>query len=429
MTNRTIAPEILNAVDFDLTLKPCDKYTLDNGVEVYPIHAGEEDVIQIEWVFAAGNSFENQNIVAAATNHLIKNGTSKKNAFDINEHFEFYGSYLNRGCHNETSSISLHSLGKHLPALLPVVSELLTDSIFPEEELAIFKQNSKQRLSVNLCKCDFVANREIDVLLYGKNHPYGKYSSMDEYDALERQTLVDFYEKYYKNGQCIIFIAGKLPADIFQQLNEQFGHLALTAFKPTAKTEQVPHVAAIENRQLQIINDPSGVQAAIRIAQNFPNRHHPDFHKVQVLNNIFGGFFGSRLMANIREDKGYTYGIHSYLQSHIEQSAWVISTEAGRDVCEATIKEVYIEMEELRNELVDDEELLLVKNYMIGGILGNLDGPFQIIGRWKNYILNGTDDSYFYNAIKIIKNIDAVELQALATKYLQPALFYELVVI
>src|ERR1700712_584906 len=197
MINRTIAPEILNAVDFDLTLKPCDKYTLDNGVEVYPIHAGEEDVIQIEWVFAAGNSFEDQNIVAAAANHLIKNGTSTKTAFDINEHFEFYGSYLNRTCQSETSSISLHTLSKNLPVLLPVVSELLTDSTFPETELAVFKQNSKQRLSVSLRKCDFVAGREIDVLLYGKNHPYAKYSSMEEYDALERQALVDFYDKYY----------------------------------------------------------------------------------------------------------------------------------------------------------------------------------------------------------------------------------------
>ncbi len=428
MINRTIAPPILNAVDFDLTLPPCNKYTLDNGVEVYPIHAGEEDVIQIEWVFAAGNSFETQNIVAAAVNHLLKNGTSKKSAFEINEHFEFYGSYLNRSCHNETSSLSLHSLSKHLPALLPVIAELITDSIFPENELAVFKQNSKQRLSVNLRKCDFVAGREIDVLLYGKDHPYGKYSSMEDYDALERQTLLDFYEKNYKNGQCVIFVAGKLPADIFQLLDELFGHLPLNAFKPTANKTLIEH-PPIANRQLQIINDPNGVQGAIRIAQNFPNRYHPDFHKVQVLNNIFGGFFGSRLMANIREDKGYTYGIHSYLQSHIEQSAWVISTEAGRDVCEATIKEVYFEMEEIRNELVDEEELLLVKNYMIGGILADLDGPFQIIGRWKNYILNGTDESYFYDAVRTIKTIDAVELQELANKYLHPEKFYELVVI
>ena len=179
----------------------------------------------------------------------------------------------------------------------------------------------------------------------------------------------------------------------------------------------------------RITNDPNGVQGAIRIARHFPNRHHPDFLKVQVLNSLFGGFFGSRLMANIREDKGYTYGIHSYIQNHIQQTAWMVSTEAGRDVCEPAIKEVYHEMKALREELVDEEELLLVRNYMMGSILGDLDGPFQVIARWKNIILNELDESYFYNSINTIKTITAEELKQLAEKYLQPEQFYELVVV
>ena len=144
---------------------------------------------------------------------------------------------------------------------------------------------------------------------------------------------------------------------------------------------------------------------------------------------LFGGFFGSRLMSNIREDKGYTYGIHSFLQSHVHDSAWVISTEAGRDVCEATITEVYKEMKDLREELVEEDELLLVRNYMMGGILGDLDGPFQIIARWKNYVLNNLTEKYFYDSINTIKTISAEELQDLAQKYLQADDFYELVVV
>ncbi|MEJ7683980.1 MAG: insulinase family protein [Segetibacter sp.] len=171
------------------------------------------------------------------------------------------------------------------------------------------------------------------------------------------------------------------------------------------------------------------MQGAIRIARPFPNRHHPDFMKAQVLNNLFGGFFGSRLMSNLREDKGYTYGIHSYFQNHIQDSPWMISTEAGRDVCEASIREVYKEMEILKNKTADEEELLLVRNYMIGSILGDLDGPFQIINRWKNYILNGLDESYFYNSINTIKTVTAEEIQQLAQKYLVPEEFYELVVV
>ncbi|MCY7291959.1 MAG: insulinase family protein, partial [Ferruginibacter sp.] len=172
-----------------------------------------------------------------------------------------------------------------------------------------------------------------------------------------------------------------------------------------------------------------GVQGAIRIARPFLNRHHPDFMKVSVLNTVFGGFFGSRLMSNIREDKGYTYGIHSYVQNHIHNSAWMISTEAGKDVCEATIEEIYKEMKLLREDLVDEEELMLVRNYLIGTILGDLDGPFQIMGRWKNLILNNLDGDYFYRSIETIKTISAEDLRDLAKKYLNPEDFYELVVI
>lgn len=171
------------------------------------------------------------------------------------------------------------------------------------------------------------------------------------------------------------------------------------------------------------------MQGSVRLARPFPNRHHPDFIKVMVLNSLFGGFFGSRLMENIREDKGYTYGIHSYLQNHVQHSAWMVSTEAGRDVAEAAITEVYKEMKILREELVDDEELLLVRNYMMGSILGDLDGPFQIMARWKNIILNGLDENYFYTSINTIKTISAKELQQLAQQYLNHEDFYDLVVV
>lgn len=426
MLNRKSAPEIVDAVNMKLQLKPYDHFTLDNGVPVYSIDAGAQEVLLIEWVFYAGNWYEEKNIVAATTNFMLKNGTAKRKAFAINEHFEFHGAYLNRSCYNETATITLHCLAKKLPELLPVVAELLTECIFPEEELAIYKQNQKQRLEVNLKKCDFIANRLIDEYIYGFHHPYGKYTSTLDYEQLQRDELIEFYKRFYTEGKCLVFVAGKPPADIAEQLNKNFGHLSLNG---KAMPEITYHIAAAETKKYNVVNDADGVQGAIRIGRPFFNRHHPDFQKVQVLNNIFGGFFGSRLMSNIREDKGYTYGIHSYLQNHIHNSAWMISTEAGRDVCEATMEEVYKEMNILCNELVDDEELDLVRNYMIGSLLGDLDGPFQIIARWKNYILNGITDEYFYSSIKTVQSITPEEIQTLAKKYLVPEEFYELLVV
>lgn len=426
MTNRTQAPQILDAVELDLQLKPIQQFKLDNQVPVYAFDGGTQDVLVVEFVFYAGNWYEEKNIVAGTTNFMLKNGTKSKSAFAINDHFEFHGAFLNRNCYNETATVTLHTLSKHLPKLLPVVAELFTDSIFPEKELAIYKKNQKQRLEVNLKKCDFVANRLIDEYVYGLHHPYGKYTSTVDYDALQREELVKFYQEYYTHGNCMIFVAGKLPADILEQLNSNFGQLPFNVQKNTAKSYNI--APATEKKQF-IVNDENGVQGAIRLARPFPNRHHPDFAKVQVLNNIFGGFFGSRLMSNIREDKGYTYGIHSYVQNHIHDTAWMISTEAGRTVCEATIEETYKEMAILRNELVDEEELNLVRNFMMGSILGDLDGPFQIINRWKNYVLNNLNEEYFYNSIQTIKTITAEEIQALANKYLNPEDFYELTVV
>ena len=424
--NRKIAPIIKDAVEFNLQLKPCQKFTLDNGVPVYSIDAGAQEVIQVELVFYAGNWFEQQKSVAAATNYLLKNGTSTKSAFEINEVFEYYGAYCNRSCFNETAVISLSSLSKQLPAILPVVREMITDAAFSEAELDIYKQNSKQRIKVNLQKCDFVATRLIDAYVFGEAHPYGKYTNPEDLDALNSQLLKDFFNQYYLNGQCAIFVSGKLPADIETQLNKNFGDLSLKSFSNNLST--IIQSPAAE-KKYRIQNDADGVQGAIRIARPFPNRHDPDFMKVSVLNTVFGGFFGSRLMSNIREDKGYTYGIHSYVQNHIHNSAWMISTEAGKDVCEATIEEIYKEMKLLRDDLVDEEELMLVRNYLIGTLLGDLDGPFQIMGRWKNLILNGLTGDYFYRSIETIKTISAEELRELAKKYLNPEEFYEIVVI
>ena len=422
--NRKDPPYIKDAVEFNLQLKPYEKFVLDNGVEVYAINGGAEDVVQIEWVFYAGNWFEQKNLVAASTNFLLKNGTSAKNAFQLNEHFEYYGSHLNRHCYNETATVSLHSLSKHLEVLLPVIKELISDSVFPEEEISTYKQNMKQRLNVNLKKCDFVAHRLIDKYVYGEDHPYGRFTRFEDFDSITREELIKFYQQYYLNGKMIIFVAGKLPGNIFALLNKNFGDLKNQAVTPSDIAIQ-----PADEKKYRVMNDPNGVQGAIRLGTPFPNRRHPDFLKAQVLNVLFGGFFGSRLMTNIREDKGYTYGIHSYVQNHIHQTAWIISTEAGRDVCEPAIVEVYKEMDLLRNEAVDDEDLLLVRNYMMGSLLADLDGPFQIINRWKNIILNGLDESYFYKSIDTIKTVSSMELQELANKYLVPENFYELVVV
>ena len=426
MLNRKTVPEIIDAVKFQLSLPPHQKISLKNGVEVYLVDMGTVDTLMMNIVFYAGNCYESQNLVAPATNFMLKNGTRTMNAYQINDFFEYYGAYLNRSAGHETAELSLHCMKKNFAELLPVISQLIVDSIFPEEELEIYKKNMQQRLQVNLRKNDFIAGRLIDTYLFGADHPYGRYSSIEDYSALNIGVVKEFYEQYYLGGRCVIFIAGPLPGNIQNLVESHLGSLPLSGSARPDKSDQA--ILPVKEKKYRVTNDPDSVQGAIRIARNFPNRHHADFQKMQVLNNIFGGFFGSRLMANIREDKGYTYGIHSYLTNLIQESALMISTEAGKDVTEDTIQEVYFEMKRLRDEPVEEEELKTTKNFMIGTLLGDLDGPFQVAGRWKSLILNDLSEDYFYNGIETIKSIQPAALQELANKYLNPVDFYELAV-
>lgn len=422
--DRTQSPRMVDAVDFQLQLPKVESFTLRNGVPVYAFNGGAEEVMSVEWVFWAGNSYESANLEAATANFLLRNGTSDRTAFQINEFFEYHGAFLQRSCYNETATISLHGLSKHLDVLLPVVRELIVDSVMPADELSTYVQNMKQRLSVSLKKCDFVAGRLIDTYLFGEDHPYGRYTKAEDFDRLSRERLCDFYDRYYRNGEFMLFVAGKLPANFQEKLEQYFGDL------PNTKVDRPVHpFHPAAQKKYRVQNDPNGVQGAVRLLRAFPDRSHPDFQPSMILNTVFGGFFGSRLMSNIREDKGYTYGIHSYLLNLMQGSGWMITTEAGNAVCEATIQEVYKEMRILREELIDEEELSLVKNYLMGSLLGDLDGPFQIIGRWKNLILNGCTEAYFYNTIQTIKSVTPEQLRELAQRYLREEDFYELVVI
>jgi predicted Zn-dependent peptidase len=423
--DRRISPPMVDATELHIELPLYEKHVLSNGVEVFLFNMGTQETMMVNWVFDAGNWYEQRNLVASAANHLLKNGTRNKNAFAINEHFEFYGSYLNRNCYNETAEISLHCLSKHVKELLPVVAEIVNESVFPEEELDIYKKNMQQRLKVNLQKNEFIATRMIEAYLFGEEHPYGRYSKEEDYASLQQQEMKDFFERYYQNGRLVIFAAGVLPKDLVQQLESSFGKLNLKKHELPQNSHSF-HPAT--EKKFRIQNSTEGVQGSIRLARYFPNRKHPDFPLMQVLNNVLGGFFGSRLMNNIREDKGYTYGIHSYLMNHIQTSALLISTEAGKDVCEPTLTEVFKEMDRLCNEPISEEELMLTKNYLVGSILSELDGPFQVAARWKNYILNGVDQEYFYNSIRTIREVRPKELQQLAQKYLDKGEFFELVV-
>ncbi len=427
LTDRTTPPVIHDAVDFDFNLPAINNVQLTNGIPLHWLNAGVQDVVQIDWIFPAGIWYEHKASVAQATAGLLKSGTESRTAAAISEALEFYGAQLKVSAGSDYATLSLYALTRHLPALLPVVADILSGAHFPEKEVEIYKRNAVQKLLVSLRQCEFVANQKIDAYLYGEQHPYGRYSRREGIEALTREDLLSHFNAYYNLANVRMFMAGNVSEKEVKLLDNIFG--SVTNVKASGNERKEFPLQSAQERIYRINNDPNGVQGAIRIGRLFPNRHHPDYTPMVVLNALFGGYFGSRLMSNIREDKGYTYGIYSSLAPELNGGSLTIHTEVGTGVLEAAVKEIYHEMEQLCANPVDDEELLLVKNYLLGGLLGDLDGPFSIMRRWRSLILNGFDATQFYNNVRIYKAITPAELQLLAQKYLQPTDFYELAVI
>lgn len=429
MLNRSLAPAIHDAISFDFELKPCQFTRCLNQIPVYWLQAGTQEVVEVSWVFKAGIWQEPQTAVAQATASLLKNGTAHKSAFRLNEAIEYYGASLKATANNDFATVTLHALSKHLPMLLPVVKEIIAEAIFPEEEVTIYKQNALQRLAVNLRQCDFVANRHIDAYVFGRQHPYGKFTEQQDVEALNSAVLNDFHKRFYSSANCTIFLSGNFDEANLELIKDNFGKEQWN--NSTAAAAHIPVFTKMPNETLKhrIENDPNGVQGAVRISRPFLQRTDPQFAEALVMNTVFGGYFGSRLMANIREEKGFTYGIYSSLISYQQEGMMMIATEAGKDVCEQTVEEVYKEMKLMQEQMVDAEELLLVKNYLLGGILGDLDGPFSIMQRWKNLILNEQTIEDFHRNINVYKTITAERIQELAQQYLNPDAFYELIVV
>lgn len=424
--DRKTSPTIYSPQEFNYILPPISSEQLDNGIPFYSLTDSVEPVLQLSMVFDAGLWYETKNAISQATAALLKSGTSNLSSFQINDTFEQYGASVKISTDADWSVLTVSCLTKHLSKILPLVYELLTDTQFPQSEIDIYVQNSKQKLSVQLLKSEFIANRKIDEYIFGFEHPYGKYLFATDYDAIRQEDLMAYLHKAYSSLNCKMFLAGMFTPSDKLLINQIFGSSpwnsqeiqAIPVYPLTPETE----------KKHRIVHDEKSVQGSIRLAAPFPPKSHPDFVPMIMLNTLFGGYFGSRLMSNIREEKGYTYGIHSMLLNQKNESGFMITTEAGKDVCELAVEEIYKEMELLKTELVDMEELNLVKNYLLGSILGGLDGSFHIIQRWKGLILNGFTEERFYNNIKLYKSITPTEIQALAQKYFDKSSFYELIV-
>ncbi|MBL7948651.1 MAG: insulinase family protein [Bacteroidia bacterium] len=421
--DRTLAPDFRPITKLDV--QKAGQVKLTNGIPVYTINAGFQDLVRIEWLFRLRSFDPQRPLLQNAANRLLQEGTSKKSAQEIADQIDYFGAFLETEEGPDTVSIVLYTLNKHLPKMLPIVRELFADAVYPEHELGIYKQNQVQRLTVENEKVQTLARRRFLQLLFGQAHPYGFYVSAEHYLQLDREELEAYRRRHYTNDNCTIFVAGKLPADLEKLLDQHFGD---SDWKTSESMSESRGVTMLDPTQKHYQEKPGAIQSAIRIGKPLFRRSDPEYPAMSVLNTVLGGYFGSRLMSNIREDKGYTYGIGSALVSMKEAGYFFISTEVGADVTEAALKEIYFEIDRLCNDPVPESELAMVRNFLLGNFLKGIDGPFALLDRSKTLVVNGLDYDYYTHYIKVLQSVTPAELLELARRVWKPDSFTELVV-
>lgn len=421
--NRKNAPAFQTVEKIEMI--KANEQRLNNNIHVYTINAGTQDLIKIEFLFAAGMYQQIMPLQATTVNTMLEEGTSKLNAAQIADKVDYYGAFLEVGVSQDSASVVLYTLNKHLAATLPVVEQVIKDAVFPQPELDTHLRNKKQKFLVNNQKVAVLARKQFTELLFGAKHPYGINVQEQDFETINRQHLLSFYQSHYRSNNCKVIVSGKVNDNVINLLNTHFGGNDWNALQPIQQ-KTITTTSSTQKQHLSLKED--ALQSAIRIGRLLFNKTHADYHSFQVLNTLLGGYFGSRLMSNIREDKGYTYGIGSGLASLQHSGYFFISTEVGVDVCQKALDEIYFEIKRLREELVPEEELELVKNYMLGTFLRSVDGPFALAERFKGIMEYNLQYDYFDRYLATIKDISASHIRELANQYLTTDSLLELVV-
>ena len=425
MLIRTQAPEI-NAIK-KIDVLRVSEIKLKNGIPVYHINAGTQDLVKIELLFPAGMWQQPSPLVGSAASAMLQEGTSKRSAKAIAEAIDYYGAFLTTEITHDFAVVGVHSLNKHLQNVLPVVEEIISDSVFSQNEWSVYLENKKQSFIVNNKKVNFVARKNFSELLFGNQHPYGHNVSEQDFDKLTKEDSYNFYKKSYTAQGTIIIASGNVTDVTLQLIEKHFGSLP-SPVPPLTDSEKRRNGETETKKGEFLVEKQDAIQSAIRIGKMLFTKPHPDYPAMQVANTIFGGYFGSRLMNNIREDKGYTYGIGSAVVSFSHAGYFTLSTEVGVDVTKNTLKEIYFELNRLQTEKVSESELELVRNYMLGTFIRSIDGPFALADRFKGIHFCGLGYDYFDRFVDTIRTITPEKIMELANKYLKKEEMIELVV-
>ena len=414
MLNRTTPPPIRPMGDFSL-LRP-ERRRMKNGMPLNIIQAGSQEVVRLDILIGGGQWHQTQSLQALFTNRMLREGTASMTSAQIAEKLDYYGAWLELSSSVNCGFVTLYSLNKYFPRTLAIIADMVMNPIFPQKEMEVVVEANRQQFLVNSGRVEVIARKQFNRSLFGDEHPFGRFAVEPDYGRITPEVLREFYRKHYHSGNCSVYVSGKVTPEIVRCIEENLGDA------PWGEIKEVEPLKLIEPRKTTekriFVEKADALQSSLKMGCFMMDRTHPDFLKTRAMVTLFGGYFGSRLMSNIREDKGYTYGIGAGIVNCPGSGVMAITTEADNRYIEAIITEVYHEMDCLCNDLVPQEELEMLRGYMLGDFCRSYEGPFSLSEAWIYVETAGLDEDFFVRQVDSIRSITAEEIRTLAQRYL-----------
>ena len=388
---------------------------LGNGVVLHLVDGKAQEALRVDFLFAGGYGVQSMPLQALFTNRMLREGTADYTASEISRKLDYYGAWLEAYAMQGYNRLTMYTLSKHIEPMLDVVESMVKRPLFSQKNLSVVRRNNKAFYKINSRKVETVAQRHFENMLWGDAHPLGHIVCAEDYDAITRDLLVEYHRNVYTSERLEIFITGKMDDRVTEAVNRRFGSDAWGGSVCLASADSALPAPVYGRRNVSLIDT---LQSAVKVGFMALDADDCDYHKFRFLTVLLGGYFGSRLMSNIREEKGYTYHIEAELDAYGKRNAFMITTETANGYVEPLLKEVNAEIERLRNELVGDAELELVRNYTLGELCREYEGAFQKTEAFIGVRQSGQPFAALNDYLETIRTVTAEELRELARKYL-----------
>ncbi|MBQ6691388.1 MAG: insulinase family protein [Rikenellaceae bacterium] len=387
--------------------------TLGNGVRLYLLENHDQQVVRLSFVFGAGSSRQTILFSATSAANLLSEGSDRFTARQIAEQLDFYGSYFDIAVDRDVVVVSFCALSKFVMPTLQTAEEILLRPAFPQQEFDSYRIKRRQRLEIERRKVDVRVREAFAAAMFGADHPYGISAPEAAYDTLTREAVVDFYRRHYTADNCFVVCSGDLSDEALAAIEN-----ICVQLPQSGDRRELVFPAMVQTPRVRL-EHAGAVQSAVRVGRMLFTRNHPDYVGMQVVATVLGGYFGSRLMRNLREERGYTYGVFAGMVNLDRAGYLAIATQVAEAAREDTLHQIYTEIERLRTEPISEQELSLVKNIMVGEMMRILDGPFGIVDVTIENVQCGTDNHAVERTVEAIRRCTPEDVQRLAEKYLR----------